>query len=114
MNLHDLTLAQLAAGLQQKKFSSVELTEHFLARINKLDKTYNSFITVTGPQAMAQAQAADRRLRQGHAPHLCGIPFAQKDIFCTTGVKTSCGSKMLDNFISPYDATVVENYNQAG
>jgi aspartyl-tRNA(Asn)/glutamyl-tRNA(Gln) amidotransferase subunit A len=114
MSLHDLTLAQLTQGLRSKKFSSVELAQHFLARIKKLDKTYNSFITVTETQALAQAQQADTLLAQGGASTLCGIPLAQKDIFCTAGIKTTCGSKMLDNFISPYDATVVEKYNAAG
>jgi len=112
--MHNLTLAQLAQGLRNKQFSSVELTQHFLARIKKLDKTYNSFITVTEAQALAQAQQADTLLATGNAAQLCGVPFAQKDIFCTAGVKTTCGSKMLDNFISPYDATVVEKYNAAG
>lgn len=114
MTLHDLTLAQLNDGLQKKKFSSLELTQHFLNRIKKLDKTYNSFITITEEQALAQAQTADAMLAKGNSPILCGVPFAHKDIFCTKGVKTSCGSKMLDNFISPYDATVVEKYNTAG
>lgn len=114
MSLHHLTLAQLAQGLRSKQFSSVELTQHFLARIKNLDKTYNSFITVTETQALSQAQQADKLLAAGNAAMLCGVPFAQKDIFCTAGVKTSCGSKMLDNFISPYDATVVEKYNAAG
>jgi len=119
MALHDPTLAQLADGLRNKKFSSVELTQHFLTRIKKLDPTYNAFITVTESQALAQAKAADALLARGNAPGhlnqlLCGVPIAHKDIFCTQGVKTSCGSKMLDNFISPYDATVVEKYQAAG
>jgi len=114
MSLYDLTLAQLADGLRKKKFSSVELTQHFLTRIKKLDPTYNAFITVTESQALAQAKAADALLANGNAPALCGVPIAHKDIFCTKGVKTSCGSKMLDNFISPYDATVVEKYAAAG
>ena len=114
MSLHQLTLAQLADGLRKKQFSSTELAQHFLARIKKLDPTYNAFITVTEAQALAQAKAADQQLATGAAAPLCGVPFAHKDIFCTKGVKTSCGSKMLDNFISPYDATVVENYNRAG
>jgi len=119
MTLHNLTLAQLNDGLRNKKFSSLELTQHFLTRIKKLDPAYNAFITITEEQAIAQAKAADALLAKGNAPGdlkkmLCGVPIAHKDIFCTKGVKTSCGSKMLDNFISPYDATVVEKYAAAG
>lgn len=115
MTLHKLTLAQLADGLRKKQFSSVELTQHFLARIAKLDPVYNAFITVTEAQALAQARAADQRLAAGAAsPLLCGVPIAHKDIFCTQGVRTSCASKMLDNFIAPYNATLVEKYLDAG
>lgn len=112
--MHNLTIAQMIRELRQKTFSSVELTEHFLARIERLDSNYNSFITVTREQALQQARQADARLAAGTAPALCGIPLAHKDIFCTTGVRTSCGSKMLDNFVPPYDATIVENYAAAG
>jgi aspartyl-tRNA(Asn)/glutamyl-tRNA(Gln) amidotransferase subunit A len=112
--MHELTLAELAQGLQQKTFSSLELTQHFLKRIHDLDPQLNAFITVCDEQALAQAKAADQARAQGKAGPLTGIPIAQKDIFCTLGVKTSCGSKMLDNFISPYDATVVHKFNEAG
>ena len=112
--MHNLTIAQMIEQLRSKTVSSVELTQHFLDRITRLDPQYNSFVTVTAEQALAQAQAADNRLAAGNAPALCGIPLAHKDIFCTEGVKTTCGSKMLNNFIPPYDATVVSNYNQAG
>lgn len=112
--MHDLTLAQLAQGLAKKTFSSVELTQHFLKRIHEIDPKLNSFITVCDELALAQAKAADEARAQGKAGPLTGVPIAQKDIFCTLGVKTSCGSKMLDNFISPYDATVVHKFNQAG
>jgi aspartyl-tRNA(Asn)/glutamyl-tRNA(Gln) amidotransferase subunit A len=78
------------------------------------DKTYNSFITVTAEQALAEADAADARRAAGNAVFLTGVPFAHKDIFCTQGVRTSCGSKMLDNFIAPYDATVVAKYREQG
>ncbi|PCK09508.1 MAG: Asp-tRNA(Asn)/Glu-tRNA(Gln) amidotransferase GatCAB subunit A [Alteromonadaceae bacterium] len=108
--MHNLTIAEIIAKLRAKEFSSTEITQHFLKRIETLDPQYNSFITVTKEQALAQAKAADKRLVKGNAPALCGVPIAHKDIFCTNGVKTSCGSKMLDNFIPPYDATVVENY----
>lgn len=113
--MHDRTFAQLSAGLASGEFSSVELTRHFLDRIQRLDATYNSFITVTGSEALAAAQAADARRASGEAVHpLCGVPIAHKDIFCTEGVRTSCASRMLDNFIPPYNATVVENFLNTG
>ena len=111
--MHNLTLSELAAGLRNKQFSSVELTQTFLSRIRQ-HHGLNTFITVCEETALQQAQAADQILAAGHAGLLAGIPIAQKDIFCTRGVKTSCGSKMLDNFIAPYNATVVEQFNQAG
>ena len=112
--MHNKTLAELSNGLANKEYSSEELTQHFLQRIEKLDSTYNSFITVTADQALAQAKAADTQRANGDAKALTGVPIAHKDIFCTDGVKTSCGSKMLDNFIPPYNATVIEKFNQAG
>lgn len=112
--MHKYTIAQLVKGLQNKDFSSIELTQHYLERIARLDGAYNAYITVTGDIALQQAAAADQRLAAGNAPALCGVPIAHKDIFCTTGVRTSCGSKMLDKFIAPYNATIVENYLQAG
>ena len=112
--MHNLTIAQMIRELRQKTFSSVELTEHFIGRIERLDSQYNSFVSVTREQALQQAQQADARLAAGNAPALCGIPLAHKDIFCTKGVRTSCGSKMLDNFVPPYDATIVENYLRDG
>lgn len=112
--MHKLTIAQLAKGLRDKSFSSVELTQHYIDRIKQLDGQYNSYITLTETEALAQAAEADRRLAEGDSSLLCGIPIAHKDIFCTNGVKTSCGSKMLDNFIPPYDATVVDNFNRLG
>lgn len=112
--MHQLTIAELVKGLRQKDFSSRELTQHYLDRIARLDGIYNSYITATPEIALAQADAADKRLAAGNAPSLCGIPLAHKDIFCTTGVRTSCASKMLDNFIAPYNATIVENYLNSG
>jgi aspartyl-tRNA(Asn)/glutamyl-tRNA(Gln) amidotransferase subunit A len=112
--MHRKTLTELAKGLRARAFSSVELTRDCLERVDRLDKDLNCFITVTGEQALAQAQAADARLQSGAAGPLTGIPFAHKDIFCTHGVKTSCGSKMLDRFIAPYDATVTQYLNAAG
>ena len=105
--MHTLSLKELSAGLAAKKFSSRELTQHYLARIAERDGALNSFVTVTPEIALAQADAADARLAQGEGGVLTGIPLAQKDIFCTEGVRTACGSRMLDKFISPYDATIV-------
>jgi len=114
MSLHEKSLRELAQDLHDKKISSVELTRYFLDRIGQHDKALNSFVTVAEEHALTQAAAADARLAGGDADTLTGLPIAQKDIFCTRGIKTSCGSKMLDNFISPYDATVVEKMNQQG
>jgi aspartyl-tRNA(Asn)/glutamyl-tRNA(Gln) amidotransferase subunit A len=108
------TLAQLSHALQTKEISSVELTQHFLDRIQQQDKHINSYITVCQEFALEQAKTADGRIADGKAGPLTGIPFAQKDIFCTQGIKTSCASKMLDNFIAPYNATLIEKFNQAG
>ncbi len=112
--MHNRTIAELAQALRSKEVSSVELTGHFLNRIKQLDGRLNSFVTVTEESALAAARAADERLAGGETGPLLGVPFAQKDIFCTQGVKTSCGSKMLDNFIAPYDAAVVSQLNAAG
>jgi len=114
MSLHTKNLAELADELKNKNVSSVELTQHFLDRIDKFDGDLNSFVTVAKDHALAQAKQADEVIAKGKAGPLTGIPVAQKDIFCTEGIKTSCGSKMLDNFISPYNATVVEKFNDAG
>ena len=112
--MHTKTIAQLGKALRSKEITSVELTQYYLDRIAELDSRYNSFITVTPEIALEQAKAADERLASGDTSPLCGIPIAHKDIFCTQGVRTSCASKMLDNFIAPYDATIVENYQRAG
>jgi aspartyl-tRNA(Asn)/glutamyl-tRNA(Gln) amidotransferase subunit A len=112
--LHRLTLAELNEGLRARRFSSVELARHFLARIERFNPALNAFITVTGEQALAAAQKADRTIAAGEAQPLTGLPLAHKDIFCTDGVLTTCGSRMLSNFVSPYDATVVERLAQAG
>ena len=111
--MHTKTIKQLAEGLRAGTFSSVELTQHFLTRIEKFH-ALNAFITVTQEHALTAAKQADKRLAEGNAPLLTGIPFAHKDIFCTHGIKTSCGSKMLDNFIAPYNATVVDKLHHAG
>jgi aspartyl-tRNA(Asn)/glutamyl-tRNA(Gln) amidotransferase subunit A len=112
--MHDKTIAQLSAALHGGEVSSVELTQHMLQRIKDHDGRLNSLVTVTGEQALEQAKAADARLASGNAGPMTGIPIAHKDIFCTRDVRTSCGSRMLENFISPYDATVVAQLQQAG
>ncbi len=112
--MHDKSVVDLQRGLRAREFSSVELTQSCLARIEALDGRLNSLITVTGEQALAQALAADKRLARGDGGPLTGIPLLHKDIFCTRGVLTSCGSRMLDNFIAPYDATVVQRLDAAG
>ena len=112
--MHNLTIAELVAGLRRRDFTSQELTRHFLARIERLDPRLNSFITVTAERALADAAAADATLARGEGGPLTGVPIAHKDIFCTKGVRTSCGSRMLDSFVAPYDATVVERLAAAG
>ena len=113
-DLHRLTLAELNEGLRARRFSSVELARHFLARIERFNPALNAFITVTGEQALAAAQKAGQLLAAGEALPLAGLPIVHKDLFCTDGVLTTCGSKMLSNFVAPYDAAVVERLAQAG
>jgi aspartyl-tRNA(Asn)/glutamyl-tRNA(Gln) amidotransferase subunit A len=112
--MHNLTIAQLVAGLGKGEFSSQEITQHYLQRIEQLDPGYNSFISKNSEQALEQALAADQLRSMGAAPALCGIPIAHKDIFCTQGILTSCGSKMLNNFVPPYSATVAHKLDEAG
>ncbi len=113
-NLHEKSITELSAGLAAGDFSSAELTRHFLDRIERHNGELNALISITPELAMAQAAEADTQISTGSATPLTGIPMLHKDIFCTQGVKTSCGSRMLDNFISPYDATVVEKLRAAG
>ncbi|GGK80874.1 Asp-tRNA(Asn)/Glu-tRNA(Gln) amidotransferase subunit GatA [Amphritea balenae] len=112
--MFEKTLAELAQGLETGEYSSVELTNSYLQRIKAEDPKINSYISITEELALSQAEAADKARTNGEAGTFTGLPIAHKDIFCTQGVRTSCGSKMLDNFISPYNATVIENFNQAG
>ncbi len=112
--MHTKTIAQLSRGLAAGEYSSAELTRYFLDRISQYDGNLNSFVTVTDEKAMAAAVTADAQRAAGNAQPLTGIPLAQKDIFNTKGVRTSCGSRMLDNYIAPYDAAVIENYRDAG
>ena len=114
MEIHSLSIAQLSAGLQRKDFSSEEVTRTFLERIKSLDHLYNTFITVNEEEAILASTKADQRIASGTNETLTGIPIAHKDIFCTQGIKTSCGSRMLHNFIPPYNSTVIDNFNNAG
>ena len=111
--MHTKSLSELSHGLQTGEFSSVELTQAFIKRINQ-HQDLNAYITVTEELALQNAKAADARIANKKADALTGIPVAQKDIFCTLDVKTTCGSRMLDNFSAPYNATVIEKFNQAG
>jgi aspartyl-tRNA(Asn)/glutamyl-tRNA(Gln) amidotransferase subunit A len=112
--LHTLSIGELADRLADREVSSVELARHFLARIERLNPSLNAVITVTADEALSSAAAADLRLAAGERGRLLGIPLIHKDIFCTDGVRTSCGSRMLDNFVAPYDATVVTRLKAAG
>ncbi|MGA2561982.1 MAG: Asp-tRNA(Asn)/Glu-tRNA(Gln) amidotransferase subunit GatA [Steroidobacteraceae bacterium] len=111
---HASTLAELSAALHEGSVSSVELTGLYLARIAQHQDALNAFISVTQEAALLEAERADARLRAGERGALIGVPIAHKDIFCTAGHKTTCGSRMLANFVSPYDATVVERLRAAG
>lgn len=110
----EFTLAELSRLLQKRALSSVELTQDCLSRAERLNGELNCFISLFPERALEQARQADQRLAQGDGGPLTGIPIAHKDIFCARGFKTSCGSKMLDNFIAPYDATVVSKLDAAG
>ncbi len=110
----NLSLKQLSAALAKREFSSVELTQYFLTRAEALNPTLNAFITLDPDASLALAKQADVQLASGQGQALTGIPVAHKDIFCTKGWLTTCGSKMLHNFVSPYDAHVIEQFNYAG
>ena len=111
--MHNKSLRELALGLGNNDFSSVELTQYFLDRIDA-SKDINAFVTVDADTSLQQAAEADKILTAGKGQALTGIPLAHKDIFCSDGLRTSCGSRMLDNFIAPYDATVIHKFRQAG
>ncbi|PHQ14383.1 Asp-tRNA(Asn)/Glu-tRNA(Gln) amidotransferase subunit GatA [Marinobacter profundi] len=112
--MHNKSVAELSRELESGKVSSVELTQQFLDRLKAEDGKYNSFITISEEQALAEARAADELRAAGKATAWTGVPFAHKDIFCTNGIRTTCGSKMLENFVPPYDATVTANFKAAG
>jgi len=110
----NFSLKELSQSLEKKKFTSVELTQFFLNRVKKHNASLNAFITVDESKSLAMAVKSDQLIQSGKKSILTGIPIAQKDIFCANGWKTTCGSKMLENFISPYDSTVVQKFNNAG
>jgi aspartyl-tRNA(Asn)/glutamyl-tRNA(Gln) amidotransferase subunit A len=112
--MQNLTLKELSEGLKQKKFSSLELTKFFLNRLDLHNSSINAFITIDKDKSLGMAKRADEIIKEGNQDYLTGIPIAQKDIFCAEGWKTTCGSKMLDNFIAPYDSTVISKFNAAG
>jgi aspartyl-tRNA(Asn)/glutamyl-tRNA(Gln) amidotransferase subunit A len=111
---HTLSIGELAERLARKQISSLEITRHLLSRIERFNPELNVLVTLTAEQALVDAAAADRRRTAGEAGPLLGIPLIHKDIFCTDGVRTSCGSRILDNFTAPYDATVVTRLKAAG
>jgi aspartyl-tRNA(Asn)/glutamyl-tRNA(Gln) amidotransferase subunit A len=108
------TLAQLSQGLKNGEFTSVEVTQSFLERIKANDERVNCFITLAEKSAFAAAKKADEQIAAGTAGPLTGIPYAHKDIFCTKGMRTTCGSKMIADWVAPYDSTVSANLNKAG
>ena len=110
----NLSLKEISQALEKKKFTSVELTQFFLNRVKKHNPSLNAFITVDEGKSLAMAEKSDQLIQSGKKSILTGIPIAQKDIFCAEGWKTTCGSKMLENFISPYDSTVIHKFNNAG
>ena len=112
--MHTLTVTELAAGLRSRKFSSLDLTLHFLGRIERFAPDLNAFVTITADRALDDARNADAVLARGEGGPLTGVPIAHKDIFCTDGIRTTCSSKMLANFVAPYDATVVARWRAAG
>ena len=114
MSSYPDTVAGIATALANGEFSSVEITRHYLAKIAEFDGLLNSYITICDDRALHDAKMADERRARGEAGPVTGVPYAHKDIFCTKGIRTSCASRMLDNFIAPYDATVSERLNDAG
>lgn len=112
--LHSQTLTELAIGLESGDFTSVELTQALLDRVAEHNDKLNAFVTITADEALATAARADAARETGSGGVLNGLPIIHKDIFCTRGIRTTCGSKMLENFVSPYDATVVEKLSAAG
>ena len=111
--MYNLSLSEIKHGLAEKKFSSVELTKCFLERIEKFKKL-NAFITICADQSIQSAQISDQKIAKNEAGELEGIPLAIKDLFATKGIRTTCGSKMLYNFIPPYESTITKKLLEAG
>ncbi|RJP93667.1 MAG: Asp-tRNA(Asn)/Glu-tRNA(Gln) amidotransferase subunit GatA [Desulfobacteraceae bacterium] len=114
MNLHELTIHQAHDLLKNKEISARELTADVLARISDAEPAVDAYITITGDAALAQADMADKQILAGDIQSLTGIPLAIKDLICTKGIRTTCASKILENFIPPYDATVMGKLHQTG
>jgi aspartyl-tRNA(Asn)/glutamyl-tRNA(Gln) amidotransferase subunit A len=114
MKLYEMTAHQLHDLLTRKEITSRELTESVLKRIEEVEGRIHAYVTLSGETALEQAAAADQRIQKGDAGPLTGIPLALKDVLCTRGLRTTCGSHILDNFIPPYDATVTEKLRAAG
>jgi aspartyl-tRNA(Asn)/glutamyl-tRNA(Gln) amidotransferase subunit A len=112
--LHDRSVTELAAALRARQVSSVELTQALLERVTRHQGALNAFISISAEAALLEAARADARRYANDAGPLTGVPMAHKDIFCTRGERTTCGSRMLADFVSPYDATVVERLRAAG
>ncbi|AZZ90840.1 Asp-tRNA(Asn)/Glu-tRNA(Gln) amidotransferase subunit GatA [Hahella sp. KA22] len=108
------TISEIISGLRDKQFSSREITQDYLTRIKRLNPELNCFITITEDLALSQAEQADARLNAGEASILNGVPLAHKDVFCTEGVTTTCGSRMLERFVPPYESTVTRKFMEAG
>src|SRR5271166_5987516 len=113
-DLNKLTITQARNLLRRREISAVELARACLDRIAQVEPRIHAFITVTADEALRQAGDADKRIKAGDAPPLCGIPIGIKDVYCTAGVRTTCGSKILDNFVPPYDATAVAKLRAQG
>ena len=114
MEIYKKSITELSELLQRKEISSVEMTKYFLKRISSFDKKLNSFISLDENTSINQAKLADKLISKNKHNLLTGIPIAHKDLFSTKGIKTTCASKMLENYIPPFDATVVNNFAEAG
>ncbi|HZE87375.1 MAG TPA: amidase, partial [Methylomirabilota bacterium] len=114
MDIKNMTITKAQGGLKQKTFSSVELTKAYLERIKQVESKVNAFVTVTEEEALQNAKAADEKLAKGEKSALLGIPLSIKDNFSTSGIRTTASSKVLENYIPPFDATVVKRLKEAG
>ena len=112
--MEDWSIKELSSLLREKKTSSVEITTDYLQHIKKKNPEINAFITIDENRSLAQAKLADLKIQKGESDVFTGVPIAQKDIFCAEDWLTTCGSKMLHNFVAPYDATVVKKFNEVG